>query len=216
MNVAPPFLPIAPAKTSPHAIWSLVLGILSLFCLWILGSIPAIILGVIAIKKQNQSPDSIKGKGLAIAGIITGGVGIITGAFVALLVAASAAMPAYQGVQSQARLKQQQATLQQHILACRVYAADHEGRFPASLDELYPEYVDVEDLLSMTHPAHGESAPYLYRPGLTDTAALDEVLVATPWPVNRKHVIGRVGGTVEIVSEEVFQEQWAGLFDTQP
>jgi hypothetical protein len=66
-------------KTSKAAIWSLVLGILSNLCLWLLGSIPAIILGVIAIKNINRDPAAIGGKGMAIAGIITGVTGLLIG-----------------------------------------------------------------------------------------------------------------------------------------
>ncbi|MCB1077841.1 MAG: DUF4190 domain-containing protein, partial [Verrucomicrobiae bacterium] len=75
MNNAPP-IPNADAKTSPQAVWSLILGILSITCLWIFGSIPAIILGILGLKKVDQSQGALKGRGLAIAGIITGGVGV--------------------------------------------------------------------------------------------------------------------------------------------
>ncbi len=57
-------------KTPPGAVWSLVLGILSLFCLWLLGSIPAIILGALSIKKAKANPETVGGEGLALAGII--------------------------------------------------------------------------------------------------------------------------------------------------
>ena len=67
-------------KTSQAAVWSLVLGILSNFCLWFLGSIPAIILGVIAIKNINRNPSGVTGKGMAIAGMITAGTGLFVGA----------------------------------------------------------------------------------------------------------------------------------------
>lgn len=63
------------------AIWSLTLGILSNTCLWILGSIPAILLGIVAIRKIDASAGAQKGRGLAIAGIVTGGVGFIGGLF---------------------------------------------------------------------------------------------------------------------------------------
>ena len=69
----------ASPKTLPSAVWSLVFGILSNTCLWILGSIPAIILGALALKKISANPEQNGGKGLALGGLITGGVGIIFG-----------------------------------------------------------------------------------------------------------------------------------------
>jgi competence protein ComGC len=74
----PPTQPSAPippapnAKTSAMAVWSLVLGILSLTCLSILGAIPAIILGKKASKEIDNSNGSIKGAGMAKAGFIMG------------------------------------------------------------------------------------------------------------------------------------------------
>lgn len=57
-------------KTSPLATWALVSGIIG-FIIPILPSIIAIILGIIAIKKINKDPN-LKGKGLAIAGLVIG------------------------------------------------------------------------------------------------------------------------------------------------
>ena len=56
--------------TCVMAIISMVLGILSFFCLSILASIPAIILSIIAIVRINKK--NLSGKGYAIAGLITG------------------------------------------------------------------------------------------------------------------------------------------------
>ncbi|MBU4200172.1 MAG: DUF4190 domain-containing protein [Verrucomicrobia bacterium] len=64
------------AKTSAGAIWSLVLGILGIFCLGPFGSIPAIIWGHISLSKINKSAGTIAGAGLAIAGFVLGYVGL--------------------------------------------------------------------------------------------------------------------------------------------
>ena len=60
--------PSAGAKTSGLAITSLVLAILSP-CTCFITAIPAIILGIIALVKIARSAGSLKGNGLAIAGI---------------------------------------------------------------------------------------------------------------------------------------------------
>ena len=59
-------------KTSALAIWSMVLGILSFFCLSLFGSVPAIICGHMARKQMRASGENLSGGGFAITGLITG------------------------------------------------------------------------------------------------------------------------------------------------
>ena len=71
------------AKTSGHAIWSLILGIFSfpgiyLFLLWgLVAGIPAVICGHIARSNIRHSEGSLKGGGIAKVGLIIGYIGII-------------------------------------------------------------------------------------------------------------------------------------------
>ena len=64
------------------AIASLVLGI---FWLWGLGSIAAIVLGIVAMRQIERSSDTQKGKGMAIGGIVLGAVGVLMIAFLVLV-----------------------------------------------------------------------------------------------------------------------------------
>lgn len=80
MNSTPPSVPGAQPKTSGLAITSLVLGILAVLltivCIGPLLAIPAIICGHIASARINRSGGQLAGKGLAIAGFITGYVSL--------------------------------------------------------------------------------------------------------------------------------------------
>lgn len=71
---------VAELTTSGKAIASMVLGILSICCLgnFILG-IPALILGILAIKQINRAPQKWAGSGMAIAGIVLGSIGTLLG-----------------------------------------------------------------------------------------------------------------------------------------
>jgi hypothetical protein len=82
-TTSPPGLPSKP-KTSALAVWSLVLGILSLAvpCMAILTAIPAVICGHTGMSRINNSNGSLTGNGLATAGLITGYIGIFFGIFV--------------------------------------------------------------------------------------------------------------------------------------
>ncbi|HTR43105.1 MAG TPA: DUF4190 domain-containing protein [Pseudomonadales bacterium] len=74
-----------PPKTSALAIWSLVLGILSLLGCCILVAIPAVICGHMALGKIRKSSGMLQGEGLAIAGLITGYIGMVLWVLLALI-----------------------------------------------------------------------------------------------------------------------------------
>src|SRR6267142_1253705 len=81
MEPVPP--PVPSIRISPLAIWSLVLGILGvmllLVCIGPLFVIPAIICGHLAYSRVRRSGGVLKGEGMALAGLITGYVGVVLG-----------------------------------------------------------------------------------------------------------------------------------------
>lgn len=76
----------SPGKLSGLAVASLVLGITWIF--W-LGSILALIFGYMALSQIKKSQDRDRGRGLAIAGIVLGWIGIVTLVSVVVLSAAA-------------------------------------------------------------------------------------------------------------------------------
>ena len=86
-----PPVPLQP-KTSPLAIWSLTLGIISLVlpCFAILTAIPGVICGHMGLSRIKKSGGTLMGNGLAIGGLITSYLGILWGVFVCGLLLAIA------------------------------------------------------------------------------------------------------------------------------
>lgn len=78
----PPLGVTSQPKTSALAIWSLVLGILSLACFTIFAAIPGVICGHKALSKIKHSGGALTGQGMAIAGLVTGYLGIVWAIFV--------------------------------------------------------------------------------------------------------------------------------------
>jgi uncharacterized membrane protein len=72
----PPRSPAPSMPTSGLAVASLVLGVGGLVVLPLIGSILAIIFGYMARRDIRQRPDQISGDGVALAGIVTGWIGI--------------------------------------------------------------------------------------------------------------------------------------------
>ncbi|MGK2882892.1 MAG: DUF4190 domain-containing protein [Mycobacterium sp.] len=85
-----------PSATNGPAIASLVTGIISLptifLCLGVIFGIAGVVLGIVALSQLKNSPQG--GKGMAIAGIATGGVGILIGVlFIVFIVVAASTSP---------------------------------------------------------------------------------------------------------------------------
>jgi general secretion pathway protein G len=87
-NTAPSPPPAVTPRTSGLAIASLVLGILS-FGFWIITGLPAVICGHLSLSKIKKAPQTLGGRGLAIAGLITGYIGLAFGTLIFCLSIAS-------------------------------------------------------------------------------------------------------------------------------
>ncbi len=147
--------PVPP--TSGLAIASLVCGVLGLFACYIFSAIPAVICGHMALKKIRLSQGQMGGAGVALAGVITGYVGIAATVVVLLIWGAALAVflglttVAVTGVTTAAskagsgfmapiaeamEIDQKLIRLRQ---ACLDHAAANGGVLPADLDELVKE-----------------------------------------------------------------------------
>jgi hypothetical protein len=113
-----------PEGTSTAAVFSLVLGILSL-CLLFLAGIPAIILGVIGLRAVGRSGGRLRGRGLAVGGIILGTLGTLCTCVAGL------AIPGTAAVRDRAARQQSQNNLKQISLALINYSETYQRLPPA-------------------------------------------------------------------------------------
>jgi type II secretory pathway pseudopilin PulG len=84
--------PYAPPPNDKKAVWSMVLGILSVVCCGLLAGIPAVILGHISHSNIKKSGGALKGEGLAITGLVLG-YGSVLVTFVLFPIIAAIAIP---------------------------------------------------------------------------------------------------------------------------
>jgi prepilin-type processing-associated H-X9-DG protein len=163
----------APTKTSGLAVWSLVLGIAGIaLCLGPLTGIPALIMGIIALKNIRSSGGRLAGEGMAMGGVITGGISFVMIAVMAMM--AGMLLPALARAREEARKAVCKSNLKNIGLGMMMYAQDNDNQFPAKLSQLYPEYLTDLDLFMC--PSSGKTitsadqidtkTPYVLVPGV--------------------------------------------------
>jgi hypothetical protein len=119
--------PLPSAKTSGLAIASLVLAVCGLFTCG-LTAIIGLILGIVALCAISKRTDQLKGKPLAIAGIVVSAVSMIFVLFTAFLMALL--MPALARARMQARTAVSMNHARQICIAMMMYCDENDGRFP--------------------------------------------------------------------------------------
>jgi hypothetical protein len=92
------------------------------------------------------------------------------------------------------------------VIACHAYASDwDDGKFPDTLQVLFPDYLDDEKLFETNAGESGQMESYIYFPSLTNTSNSDLPLIASPIVSDGKRVVGFVGGYVIRMNEEDYQ-----------
>ena len=115
---------------------------------------------------------------------------------------------------------QELAHLKMLGLALQLHAADHDGRYPASVADIEwrqgkpgLEADGLPAVASRYHAENGHAMDWLYYPGHTNTDPADTILAASPVPLGRDknhRLVLRLSNAADVLSESEFQRQ-AGL-----
>lgn len=112
-------------KTSVLAMLSLVLGCLSIIPFYgSLFSIPALILGIIALVKISKEGNNLKGRDLAIRGILLGVLG--------MLISIAIILPSILGAREASNQQTATASVRTISDALETYAKANNGKYPMS------------------------------------------------------------------------------------
>ena len=157
-----------------------ILGVVGILVMGILVGIAAVICGHIALRKIQNSAGTLGGRGMAIAGLVTGYLSIA----LTLLIFPAMLLPALAKAREAARQAVCTANLKQIGLACQMYAMDNDDNFADDLSRLYPLYIGTLDIFQcpstddrvLSAGAIEEQGSYAYISGLTEGDSGDELM----------------------------------------
>jgi hypothetical protein len=142
-----------------------------------LTGIPAVICGHIAQSQIAKSAGRLTGGGMAIAGLVMGYL------FCVLLllspILAGIALPVFAEVKDRGNQTRALSDIKQVGTACKIYAADHDGRFPPKLEDLIPDYLPDAGLLACTYPDPKNPVAFEYFGG-SEKDDPKKILIASP------------------------------------
>ena len=196
----------APTKvSSAMAIWSLVLAILGFVVACFPLGLVGLVLGIVALVRAGREPHRYGGKGIAIGGIILGGIGVL---LVPLMI--SILLPSLSRARELAKRAVDNANLQGVGQSCLIYANDNRGAFPANLQVLIDSGMLVPKQL--INPSSGSVPPACdcyFVVGLTDADPGDWIIAySDPQFHNWEGAnILYLDGRVEFVEEPRFTEE---------
>jgi len=168
----PPSQPVQPVSyatvqaplSTGMAIGAMVCGIIGIVtCLFPIG-IVGVILGIIAIVRASHEPHRYGGKGMAVAGICTGAISIVT----AGLFLPSVALPAL----VRGRVLAKRTIAASHLgsigSAAFVYANQYDGCYPPNLQVLVDEgLIKADELIDLASLNEPPACDFYYVSGLT-------------------------------------------------
>lgn len=121
------------ARTSALAVWSLILGILSLLCFAIFAGIPAIICGHMGRSRIKQSGGTLVGGGMALAGLIMGYIGAV---IVTLVIIAAIAVPNFIAYKDKAFCSRAESEAMNALASVSCYFADPDHETVPTIEQL--------------------------------------------------------------------------------
>jgi competence protein ComGC len=202
MESTPPPIPgQSPADSAPQtsglAIASLVLGIVG-FCSAGLTAIPAVICGHMALSQIGKSAGRQTGGGMAISGLVTGYLSLVIGV-IALL--AGLALPVFGEVKERGNQTKALSIAKMVGTGCKLYAVDHDGKFPVKLEDLVPDYLPDAESILCPYPDPKNPVPFEYFGG-SENDDPRKMLLASPAVEGKGRVFVYVDGSGEAKSRQ--------------
>jgi len=168
------YAPVGPAPRQGLAIAALVCGIAGLVACPIVG-IVGLVLGIVALTRIGRQPTEYGGRGLAIAGICTGGLGLV---MIPLMIAIL--LPSLSRARELSKRTVCSANIKGIGTALQTYASANQGAFPESEDDWVARLgVNVSNM-QLVCPSTADvpgMVSYHYVPGYTTGSDPNQIIV---------------------------------------
>lgn len=197
--VTPPYFSNAP-QTSGLAVASMVLGLLGLMCVG-LTALPAVICGHLSLSQIKRSAGRVGGQGMAITGLVTGYLMLLAFGALILALIAGLALPVFNHANVKNKSTRTLAQGKQIGLACKLYATDHDGDFPKTLDELVPTYLSDEKLFVCPLDSTDSAMGYEYFGGNENDGPRKMLLRSKAATADGKRVVIYSDDSAELVAK---------------
>lgn len=198
-----------PAPASGLAVTSMILGIVSLAACGLggIGTLAAIVTGHLSLSRIKHSGGMVGGQGMALAGVITGYVSILSA-----LAGFAVFSLGYKGYREGSQMAttiitQKAAALEAHD-ACQMYARKNRGKYPATLEELVQQGMlkaeTLEELKNLKAPTWVGEPGFQYHGEGVDglTAGAVPILTSRAESSRGEKIILYYNGTVEVTEPE--------------
>jgi hypothetical protein len=191
------------------AIAALVTGIVGVLGCPLIGAV-GLVLGIVAVRRIDHAPRQYGGRGMAIAGICTGGVSILALACLAAFFGSNA-KTIWREVQGELHKSECEENLSAIMSALQIHAQD-TGMFAADLQVLVTDGLITAEQLTCPSAATGATS-YHYVPGYGLNSDLDQIILYED-PLNHQgeggHVV-RIEGTVEFIASPEYEDVIADI-----
>jgi hypothetical protein len=161
----------------------------------------AVICGHIALSQIKKSAGRETGGGMAIAGLVTGYLSLAS-----LPIMLGIALPVFGEVKERGEQTRALAQAKQIGTACRIYAVDFKGNYPAKLEDLVPDYLPDPTILQCRYPDPKNPTPFVYFGG-KDTDPSSKVLIASPKVPNKGRIFIFADGSGTVRSKLALQRE---------
>jgi len=124
-----------------------------------------------------------------------------TGMVVPAAILAGVALPAFTAARERSMETKSLSNEKQLIVACRLYATDHQGQFPPNLEALVPKYLTDKALLISPFNAMASGYEgYDYKAGHTEADPASTVLIEDRFAATKNlRVVAHVDGSAEVI-----------------
>jgi type II secretory pathway pseudopilin PulG len=132
---------------------------------------------------------------MAVAGLVMGYISLVLAVVMAVTMFASISLPVFSKIQERGNATKSINNVRQLITACRIYAADHEGAYPTSLDSLVTTGILEPEILAGLQrcplsPDEPVSGYDYYGAGMKESDSPDAVVFMSKADVDGKRIIG--------------------------